>query len=298
MWLAFFIFIFSLQDCLGYCSFSSPFVKKLGLSSLYAGTVGLTREKESNKVLKDLLVGVNCLEVPCIQFADGPDKENLAESIDRHDCIVVTSPHSASVLIDCLKTLKSLKPEKVKVATIGKGTSKVLLTDGIHPCFESTDATGDSLAAELPEICGKTVLYPSSALADDSVVEILTKRGFQVILFLSPVIHSFLSDVFVFFPSYIKVTRLKTYTTIPAEWSQEDFHKANSVDLVTFASPSTIKVWKERIGITKPVVVIGRTCRKAAETAGFQEIYCPDGDSKGLQPWADLIMNIVREKDV
>lgn len=65
-------------------------------------------------------------------------------------------------------------------------------------------------------VAGKTVLYPSSALADNTLKQGLESRGFVV-------------------------TRLKTYDTIPSTWTDEQLALAKSIDVVTFASPSTIR---------------------------------------------------------
>ena len=85
------------------------------------------------------------------------------------------------------------------------------------------------------------------------------------------------------------MTRLKAYTTVPATWTLAEETLSKDIDLVTFASPSTMKVWRERVGCDHPAVVIGRTTEEAAKKLGFKEVYCPAGDSKGLIPWAQLI---------
>jgi uroporphyrinogen-III synthase len=74
---------------------------------------------------------------------------------------------------------------KVKLVTVGKGTSKPLQNEGFQILFEPSDATGESLAAELPNDLGNTILYPSSALADNKLVTGLENRGFKVINFIA-----------------------------------------------------------------------------------------------------------------
>lgn len=63
---------------------------------------------------------------------------------------------------------------------------------------------------------------------------------------------------------------------------------------MTFASPSTIKVWKERIGIDKTAVTIGITSYNAAIKAGFKDVHYPPGSSKGLEPWAQMILEVAK----
>jgi uroporphyrinogen-III synthase len=115
------------------------------------------------------------------------------------------------------------------------------------------------------------VLYPSSAIAENTLVKGLEARG-------------------------LSVTRLSTYDTVPATWTEEQLRLAKSVDLVTFASPSTVRVWAERVGTTQQAVVIGPTSAKACRSAGWEEdcIACPEG-SKGIEAWASLTLKAAAE---
>jgi len=81
---------------------------------------------------------------------------------------------------------------------------------------------------------------------------------------------------------------LNTYDTIPSTWTNEQLDIAKSIDIVTFASPSTIKIWTERVGNKAHAVVIGPISAVAAKKYGYENIYVPEG-SKGLKAWADLI---------
>ncbi|KAJ1409648.1 uroporphyrinogen-III synthase [Ochromonadaceae sp. CCMP2298] len=229
--------------------------------------VGLTRELGANGKLLGLLEDeVECFEVPCIMFDTGDDIDKLEAAIPAHDIITITSPQAADVFLNVWMAIG--KPA-VKVVTVGKGTSKPLIAAGIKPVFEPSDATAVTLARELPAELGTSVLYPSSALADNKLVGGLAERGF-------------------------KVTRLNTYTTVSAvpSWTPEQLTLAKSMDIVTFASPSAIKNWVSAVGVGAKAVVIGPTSRDAAEKAGFTQVYCPAEDSKGLEPWALLIREI------
>ena len=94
--------------------------------------------------------------------------------------IVVITVEAASVFIDSWK--KAGNPTGFKIVTVGKGTSKPLIENGLIPAFEPSDSTAVTLAAELPETLGKRVLYPSSALADNKLVSGLQSRDFAVLL--------------------------------------------------------------------------------------------------------------------
>mmetsp|Transcript_9801 Transcript_9801/g.13414 ORF Transcript_9801/g.13414 Transcript_9801/m.13414 type:complete len:227 (-) Transcript_9801:37-717(-) len=205
------------------------------------------------------------IEIPCIAFDIGPDIDKLSTQMGLNDLIIITSPQAAGVFID---SWSSIGKPPVKIVSVGKGTSKPLEAVGLIPVFEPSDATGETLAEELPESLGKTILYPSSSLADNKLTDILTSRGFQV-------------------------TRINTYCTVPATWSEEQLAIAKTIDIVTFASPSAIKIWTERVGNQTPaVVVIGPTSKTAAEKAGYVNVYCPASGSKGIEPWAALVNEV------
>lgn len=154
-----------------------------GSDKLSVIKVALTRELGANdKLFKSIIKQstnsiIECLEIPCISFAIGPDVDILKEQMSLFDLIVITSPQAASVFIDAWES--NGKPS-VRIVTVGKGTSKPLQNEGIQILFEPSDATGETLAEELPKDLGSTILYPSSALADNKLVNGLERRGFKV----------------------------------------------------------------------------------------------------------------------
>lgn len=224
--------------------------------------VALTRENGANDKLMNLLSGENCVELPCIAFASGEDMDKLPKALDEYDLVVLTSPQAAKVFMTACEEA-GRAPETIKIATVGKGTSKPLQQKGFQTLFEPSDSTAVTLAAELPDKWGKRILYPSSALADTKLENGLSSRGFEV-------------------------TRLNTYDTIENPWSEDQLETARQVDIVTFASPSTIKIWASRVGTRATAVVIGPTSEKAATKAGFTDVRAPVG-SKGIEAWADLV---------
>jgi uroporphyrinogen-III synthase len=140
--------------------------------------VALTREAGANEKLAKLLDGLDTVEIPCIMFADGEDADKLPGALKSFDIVVITSPQAASVFIDAW--MKAGKPTDIKIATVGKGTSKPLISNGLKIDFEPSDSTAETLALELPASLGKTVLYPSSSLAQETLASGLMERGFEV----------------------------------------------------------------------------------------------------------------------
>jgi uroporphyrinogen-III synthase len=140
-------------------------------------TIALTREAGENEKLKSLLSDYSCIEIPCIQFSDGPDRGWLDQAILEHDGILITSPQAATVF---LSAWHAKGRPKVSVATVGSGTSKVLQKSGINPVFEPSVSTGEILAKELPTSFAKKILHPTSSLAEETIATILRDRGFEV----------------------------------------------------------------------------------------------------------------------
>jgi uroporphyrinogen-III synthase len=80
------------------------------------------------------------------------------------------------------------------------------------------------------------------------------------------------------------VTRLNTYTTEPAAWDDAAWAAARRATVVTFASPSAVKVWAERVGTALPVACIGLTSGAAAAKRGFARVDYPA--EPGIGGWA------------
>jgi uroporphyrinogen-III synthase len=90
---------------------------------------------------------------------------------------MLSSPQAAKVFVNAWKLLN--KPH-VKVVALGVGTSKPLIEENLYPLFEPTEATAECLAATCPTEHGLKVLYPTSQLADNTLVSGLQRRGFKV----------------------------------------------------------------------------------------------------------------------
>ena len=87
-----------------------------------------------------------------------------------------------------------------------------------------------------------------------------------------------------------EVTRLNTYDTVPADWSEADEAMAKACRVVTFASPSALKVWVSRVGMGFNVACIGETTATAARQAGWEEgrIFYPR-EAPGIDGWAAAV---------
>lgn len=79
--------------------------------------IGLTRENGANSKLAYLIQDLQCVEIPCIDFAPGTDNSLLPQEISNSDSIVITSPQAADVFLTAWKQAGS--PLDVQIATVG-----------------------------------------------------------------------------------------------------------------------------------------------------------------------------------
>lgn len=242
-------------------------------------TVAVTREDgkngklieqiENNEILQNQ---VEILELPCIEHASGPDYDSLEETLASGpwDYVAVTSPEAAKVVASAWDVVRD---NPIPVAAVGKATEKALEKYGIPVTFVPSKATAETLAKEL-ELKGEgtTLLYPASARAKETLQNGLKARGFAV-------------------------TRLNTYDTVTATWTEEQREQAKRVNIVCFASPSSIKGWLLNTNNNKDVVAacIGETSATACRGHSWVEsqIYFPE--SPGIEGWIDAIRFAVED---
>lgn len=245
-------------------------------------TVAVTREEGKNaKLIKmieetdNLRDQVEILELPCIEHSSGPDYDRLQSTLvnGSWDYVAVTSPEAAKVVAS---VWDAIRDNPVSVAAVGKATEKTLEKFGITVNFVPSKATAETLSEELHLIGeGSTILYPASARAQDTLQKGLEARGF-------------------------KVTRLNTYDTVTASWTDEQKEKAKRVKVACFASPSSIKGWLLNTDGNKEVVAacIGETSATACRGHSWSEgqIYYPE--SPGIEGWVDSILSAVKDMKV
>ena len=234
----------------------------------------LTREDGKNGKLQSLLSarGVPTAELPCIAFERLPGYKELCDALvhSDHDWVVVTSPEAAGVFLEAWHSCKEPPPRATRIASVGAGTAAVLADAGMPVDFVPSKATGQTLAKELPAVDGSggdsgAVLYPASALAATVVESGLQSRGFRT-------------------------RRIETYTTVAASWDAAELERARAAQVVTFASPSAVRVWAERVGTAATAVCIGETSAEEARGLGFESVHCPD--KPGVESWAECVSGL------
>ena len=285
-------------------------------------TVALTRELGKNDKLEKTLtahpglqmmgLNLNVIELPCIEHADGDDLAKLVDilssadggdSISYFDYVVITSPEAARVLASAVEQsdMASLDVfnDSVQVAAVGKATGKALEKLGIAVDFVPSQATGETLSAELPAVEGAQrtkILYPASAKARNDIQEGLEARTNDA------------NDVAVF-----DFTRLNTYDTVPATFNPSQMSDVDDIEITCFGSPSAVNAWLENMDVKFNLqdmdeeekkklgaqgngnvlaACIGTTSARAVLESGrwnAMDIYYPK-ENPGVDSWADSIV--------
>lgn len=223
---------------------------------------------------------------------DGDDNDDNAGGSNGNywDYVVVTSPEAANVLASAWDHSSSSSPA---VVAVGKATEKILAQNNIPVSFVPSKATAETLAQELAPVvvtnAGKTgdgtkrtteVLYPASARAQTALQDGLEARG----------------EGFV-------VTRLNTYDTVTATWTEEQTALAQTVQVACFASPSSIKGWlhntqkngidnnnnDDNNGTVVLAACIGITSAMACQKLGWKDEHIFYPESPGMEGWVASI---------
>ena len=257
--------------------------------------VALTREEGKNDKLHKAILSnerieqisnvVQIHELPCIEHANGPDIEKLVPILSTSaltfDYVAITSPEAAKVFAS--EWNEAGQPKIGMVAAVGKATQESLKEYGIDVALVPSKATAATLVKELPEsdsaISEKrstTLLYPASAKAQNTLQDGLEKRGFTV-------------------------TRLDTYDTVPATWTDEQISLAKTSNIACFASPSAVKAWlKNTSKLETPRALaccIGETSASACRANGWEEsnIFYPD--KPGVDGWMTAVADALESLD-
>ena len=240
--------------------------------------VAMTREDGKNDKLYESIAaldkGLTPVELPCIEHAHGPDFDNLPQTLysstEPWDYVVITSPEAAKVLSSAWDPKR--QSEAPAVAAVGVATQIALESYGIPVAFTPSKATAVFLSKELPissSAATTRILYPASARAAQTLATGLEARGMQV-------------------------TRLDTYDTIQATWTQEQQNAATKCQIACFASPSAVKGWLANMnasdGVSRPLAAcIGETSANACRDKGWKEadIFYPE--APGMEGWVAAV---------
>jgi len=207
-------------------------------------------------------IGAIPVAYPCIAIAPPDDTttlDNNLQTLATFDWLVLTSPNTVRIVQERLQ-IRGHQPDwsAFKIAVVGNKTAQVVnKLLGQTYDFIPDDFTADCLATTLPDISGKRVFIPQSALADDSLADALRKR------------HAI-------------VTNIPAYHTVIGSGGEDvpAMLHARKIDLLTFTSSSTVSYFVQRIQPLAipdvPALCIGPSTGATATQVGFRQVLIPD----------------------
>lgn len=221
-----------------------------------------TRNQASTLAEKIEDLGGEVFSFPTIKILEPEDFSQIdrkLNEIDGYDWIIFTSVNGVEAFFHRLKTIKrdirSLKG--VKIGAIGSSTGAALEESGVIADYIPKEFQAEALARGLKERikAGEKVLLPTADIARKLLSEELTARG-------------------------VIVDKVDMYRTIPGEGDRElllEWLKHKEVDIITFASSSTVKnfvniLGGENLSLLKGVKVacIGPVTGGTAEELGLK----------------------------
>jgi hydroxymethylbilane synthase len=215
-----------------------------------------------------------------------PDERTaLAEAIGATDWAVVTSPNGAAAVVSSLghaDLAAGGEPGAVpppRWAAVGPETAAVLQSAGIAPVWTPSEASGRSLAAQLPIDRGHRVLLLRTPIADEDVASQLTQRGAVV----------------------RDVTAYRTASAPDASHRalSEALSGDHPVEAATFLSVSAVHGILDLAGaehrqkvLALPAICIGPGTASACREEGFTQVF--QADETNVEAVATLAARVVR----
>jgi len=166
-------------------------------------------------------------------------------AVEHADGIIFTSPRAVKFFFE------DIEPKVVKdksIYAVGAVTAAYLMDLGVKPTIAAPGNSSESLTDEMRGhlVFGKRILYPTSNLSANRIVDILTERG-------------------------AVVNKVILYNTEKRKQERADL---SGVDAVFFTSPSTVKFFKEDYGIPRKIkyMAIGAVTKEYAEKEGYKDV--------------------------
>ena len=247
------------------------------MSDLVGKRIVITRAIHQTKALENLLRQYQAIPIlyPCIAIAPPRDTTLLdtqLTDLESYDWLILTSSNTVHALKERLTAL-NLQPDwgQIKIAVVGDKTAQTFtLQFQHHPNFTPDIFTAEALAYSLPINAHDRILAPQSALADNTLAEILNMRG---------------GDVNV-------VNAYETILGVGGEDVPMLLHQ-DQIDALTFTSSSTVANFLKRIHPLQcsdvPAVCIGTSTAETAMQSGFQHIIVPN-DNFTLQGMVEALI--------
>jgi len=236
--------------------------------------VVVTRPRPQNAGLRDRLTqaGAKVIELPVIAIADPPDAGDAlraaAAGASSFDWIVFTSANAVHRFVALLRDGRSLGD--ARLAAVGEATASALGAHRLVADLVPGEATAETLVTAMggpPRDGGRPgrVLFPRATEARDVVGPGLRAKGWEV-------------------------TEVDAYQTVaagaPEGVDDAALDAASKADVLTFASPSAVKRFRELSGdrpVPPVVVCVGPVTAAAAQEEGFcVDVVADDHSAEGI----------------
>ena len=227
---------------------------------LFGKKVLVTRSRDQASELSELLrqYGAEPIEFPVIKISPPESFDELdsaLERIEKYDWLLFTSANGVRAVMDRLRELgrdvRWLKGPKI--GAIGPKTAEALQCLGVRVDFVPREFVAEAVVREFPDDPrAKRILIPRAKEAREVIPEKLRELGADV-------------DV---------VTSYKTEAKESDVARVRELLDSGEIDIITFTSSSTVKMFAERIPKVPENVIIACIGPITAETA----------ESLGLKP--------------
>lgn len=167
----------------------------------------------------------------------------------NYDWVILTSKNAVNLFLPYLE-----KTRFTRIASIGEKTTEHLVKNGYEVDFEPTVYTQEGFIEEFPldEVDIKRVLYPTSRDARNILHDYLEDHGVEVVRF----------------SIYQPMDNVESIQKIRDKW--------DDINIITFSSPSSVKVLKKYVDQNmlkeKSVVSIGAVTKKELDGLGIPSI--------------------------
>jgi uroporphyrinogen III methyltransferase/synthase len=217
---------------------------------LFGKRVLITRPREQAAEMVDRLsiLGAETIEAPMIRIAPPDDLGPLKRAVDNaddFDWIVFTSANAVeafmSMLLDGTRDVRFLK--SARLCCVGTGTAERLARYGVKADLIPEEFRGEALVAAMAQsgsLDGSRVLVPRADIGRDVIAEGLRDAG-------------------------ALVTDVVAYRTVLEDAQQDDGPDVyrmlldDSIDVVTFTSPSAVRNFSEIYGKEQTIDLLSRT---------------------------------------
>lgn len=215
--------------------------------SLRGTTVLVTRAAEQSNQFIKLLEdnGADVLNMPCLCISHPTSYKPLdfaISNLSQYDWIIFTSTNGIDYFIQRLKSQHNSLALSPKIAVVGEKTAIHLKKEyGLKPDFIPPQFVSDSLIASFPRnnLKGAKILYPQlEAGGRENIVSSFTALGAEVTAV----------------PAYQSTCATQMPLSVKCAFESRE------IDIVTFASPKTVKCFHELIKASKSETILSDIC--------------------------------------